>query len=178
MSSFNTPEWVDRQPYYGEVVDQGLSKTKSGKVNLKIYYRVLGKVSNVFEPEKGFEEFTTPAEVEMVIWLEGDEKQLEFRIKDLQNMGFKGDDITVLDPRHPQHQSFVGNKYLLSPYIKEAADGTRKIYWNHLSKPGKKKFVRDVDLSEATSSLTGLSAQINKMLAKKEEKKVKEPAPF
>lgn len=169
-------EWIDRQPYYAEIIDQGLSKTKTGKVNIKFYLRVLGKVKNPFDVENSLEEIPGYHEIEMVFWLDGTEDQLNFRLKDLQRMGLEGDDLTVVDPRHEKHQSFKGHKLMVAPKIQETDNGNR-IYWNPLAEPKqKKRFIGDVSLDEAKQSLSSLSERIRNLNKPKEE--VLEAAPF
>lgn len=168
-------EFIDRQPYFAEVVDQGLSETKDGNILFKLFFKILGKVIDPADPEKNLESIGAYQEAEMRFGFNGTPEMIQWRMRDLASLGFKGESLEVLDPRTDNHQSFVGQKILVSPNIKSQNEGEKPvIYWNLMQ--AKKRFVRDLDLKKSSAKLNKLSAQIKKALDK--ETGTKETVPF
>lgn len=166
-------EYIDRQPYYAECVDQGFSQEKSGKIVFKLYCRVLGKPKSLTDPAGTLEPVNDPnPEKEIRMSFDGNPDYVAWRIRDLQSLGFTGTDLSVLAPSAPNHQSFVGKKLIIAPNIKDEG----RTFWNVM--PQKKRYINDVSLDQVKAKTDGLASVFQKLTEKKAEKKKTEAVPF
>jgi hypothetical protein len=96
--------YYDEGSYVGEIIQQAITETKTGKPQLLLRVKVLGipEDDGTFSPvgrqyERSIYMVLTPATV-------------PFTAENLRTAGFEGDKISELEPSSPNHQSLVGNQ--------------------------------------------------------------------
>jgi hypothetical protein len=116
--------YIDQQPYYGTIVDQGVFESKGNKTFANFYVRLEGKVKNPDNPESDLES-VAPEEITVMINLDAPEEQLKWKVLDLQSLGFTGTDLRQLNPKSDNHQNFRGQKVQVKP-----REWNGKFYWD------------------------------------------------
>lgn len=165
-------EYVDGQPYLAQVTDQGFTNDKNGNPFFKLHIKILGKVNDKWNPEKDLEPINSVKEEEIQFRFDESRPDLvEWRVRDLQKLGFTGDDLAVLNPTHSKHQSFVGNKLLVKPFISDKGDRLMT-FWNLLF-VGKAK-ANKVDADEVSSKLGDAFKKAKARLEAKEKEEAEE----
>lgn len=89
--------------YAARVTGQALGTTSKDNIQLVLEILVLGEVN----PAKPGEYFPMPTQLRRRIYRVFTEKTKEYVTEDLRTLGFAGDSISQLDPKHPKHWSFV-----------------------------------------------------------------------
>ncbi len=166
-------KYVDNQPYLGKIVDQSLLNTKNSGWMVKFTVGLSGKVTNTTKPEEGAEAVRYE-EIDTLVSLNtSDPDKFAWRLNDLRKLGLEGDDISVVDPGHEKHQSFIGKTIIVAPTIKDTDSGV-KTYWNLVFKKEQKR-LDPKDLDQANKALSKHIENANKRLANRNKAKA-EPA--
>lgn len=166
-------EFVENQPYYAEIIDQGFRDIKGQEVFI-LTAHIQGKVSNPNNPESNLTPMPKYTEIEILNFFPTDNaEQFDWRVNDLRRLGFDGDDLTQLDPGHENHVSLVGKKTLVKCQIKEK-DGKERTYWN-LMFQGKKSEPLSADRLSKLSKKLGKPYQ---SALKRLADRAKEKTPF
>ena len=101
--------------YVVEVVGQALGKAMTGTPQFILRFKVLGT------PVPDSDSFDSVSQqYERTLYMALTEKTAPYVKENLEKLGFNGGSITILDPGHAQHQSFVGNQ--IDMYCKHEAD--------------------------------------------------------
>ena len=159
--------YIENQPYYAVVVDQGFHKAKSGKTYFKLYTRLIGTTSDPSDPLATLKP-VAPDEVEILFDLDCKPEHLVFKIRDLQALGFTGEDFTVLDPRSEAHQSLATKNLCVKPRWKEGTDQSdpkNRPFWDPVQ--GKKRFKQDFQLADLEKKKDSLKKAFDKVAGRK-----------
>lgn len=173
--------YIENQPYYAEVVDQGFHKAKSGKTYFKLFTRLIGTTSDPANPEPSLKP-VVPTEVTVLFDIDCKPEHLQFKLRDLKNLGFVGDEsnFVELDPRNTPHQSLVGKKMCVKPRYKEGSDindPKNDPFWDPVQ--GQKRFKQnDFDLSALEKKKDHLKKAFDKLAGKKTPVAAGEAIPF
>lgn len=90
--------------YVGEIMQQGLSKARTGNSQFVIRVKVLGTPNG----EQSYDR--DPFQYERIIFMTITQNTINFVSETLEALGYSGQGFGPLDPSHPQHQSFVGQQ--------------------------------------------------------------------
>src|SRR5262249_19201066 len=132
--------------YVAVVIDQLLTRNANDEAQLVLTARILARLKNEKNIADGTEP-CPPGECEVRINFPDDDRRLGFAIRDLERLGFPGNDISRLDPDHPDFFSLVGKE--IHVRMKIVAD---RPYWN-LAWP--RTALRGEELKNTATSLEG-----------------------
>lgn len=112
--------------YKCEVLDQGLSISKTEKPQIWLQVRVLESIDN---PELTLNQY------ERTIYWTLTDKTIDFTLEKLERLGFSGDSFRNLDPNVEGHHSFVGQ--VIDCYCKlETYEGKEREKWDLSNQSG------------------------------------------
>ncbi len=113
--------------YKCEVVDQGLSNSKTNNPQIWLRVRILESIDR---PDEKVDQY------ERTIYWTLTEKTIDFTVEKLELLGFAGQSFRDLDPNVQGHHSFIGQQ--IDCYCKhETYEGKEREKWD-LSNPGAK----------------------------------------
>lgn len=129
--------FIANQPYVGTIVGQGFIQKKDNTLSFVLDVRIDGKSTNPsdltqFTPHEKYEE------AQVWITFPSEKEKLQWRVNDLERLGWLGEDLRELDPSTEDYHSFTDKVVLIAPTIKPQDDGSEKIFWN-LTAPAKKR---------------------------------------
>jgi hypothetical protein len=115
--------------YRGTVTRQITNVDQKGVPFVALYVKLDGMLVDLRNPDSGYLP-APPAEVEVRLRFdENNTQHMEYSVEDLARLGFEDEDLSKLDPAHPEHVSFVGNTVHCAPAYKATNRGTM-CFWN------------------------------------------------
>lgn len=142
----NSGPYYNPGNYVGEVIEQALTKAKTGTPQFVLKVKILG------HPGDGEHYQPIPDQFERTIWMALTEKTVPFVSDALAQLGYKHGSMGPLDPSHPSHQSFTGQQVELYCSWGNDQNGNSRENWRISTRMGgmkitplESKEVRELD---------------------------------
>jgi hypothetical protein len=146
MNSTNSAApYEEGKIYLATIIDQGLARSVNRETQLLLTVRIRARLKNERNRADGAEACLEAERELRVTFAEDDEQRLRMAVRDLERLNFPGDDISLLDPEHPQHVSLLGKEVHVR--MRVVADNE---YWNFSWPP---EALRGEELQRAAASL-------------------------
>ena len=115
----------DGMVYRAKITDQRLSLSHDGEPQLVLTTKIQARLKNAKNPADGTEECPQLEREVRITIVEDDYVRLTMAIRDLERLGFTGDDVTRLHPDHPEFFSLLDKDvYVRMKEVNEVE------YWN------------------------------------------------
>jgi hypothetical protein len=99
--------------FSARIIDQALAETADGNAQLVLTVRIYAKLHDPHDPAAGSTECKPHERDVLITFVDGDDARLRMATRDLDRLGFSGNDILELHPDHPEGQTFVGKEVLV-----------------------------------------------------------------
>lgn len=136
-------------PHVGEVISQALAEAGTGTAQFVLRVKILGTPTN----DGSYESHKT--QYERTLYMALTEKTMSWVAPALVQLGFKGTQVSQLDPSHPQHQSFVGDQVDLWCGHREDNKGGWRENWNISNQTERERTPLDAKKTRQLDSLFG-----------------------